>query len=113
MSKNYNNFYKPRNEVNVDDKREEIPAPIEEKQEEQKVEEVHTVPQEKPIRIYTTVLGPKHVNMRFKPSKKAQVINILAPGTKVEVLDQSNPEWTRIRYKDYKGYMMSEFLKKE
>lgn len=115
MSKhiNYGSFYKR------DEKREEAPvvkeeqAPVEEKQEVEKVEEVQAAPKPKPVKIYSTVLGPKKVNMRFKADKKSQPINILAPGTKVEVLDQSNPEWTKIRYKDMTGYMMSQFLKKE
>lgn len=111
MSKhtNYGSFYKK-------DEREEVQAAeeaVEAVQEEKAAEEPKVEEAPKPIKIYTTVLGPKKVYMRFKPNKVSQPINILAPGTRVEVLDQSNPEWTKIRYKDITGYMMAQFLKKE
>lgn len=110
--KNYGAQYR-KNERPHEQKREESQAAVQEEipVEEQKVEE--PAPQPKPVKIYTTVLGPKNVYMRFKANKNSQPINILIPGTRVEVLDQSNPEWTKIRYKDMTGYMMSQFLKKE
>lgn len=106
---NYGSFYKREETPTTEESQAAVPeVPT---KEEPKVEAVPEKP--KPIKIYTTVLGPKNVYMRFKANKNSQPINILAPGTKVEVLDQSNPEWTKIRYKDMTGYMMSQFLKKE
>lgn len=105
--KNYGAQYR-KNERPHEQKRE-----IQDSAKEEEVEKIQTAPQPKPVRIYTTVLGPKNVYMRFKANKNSQPINILEPGTRVEVLDQSNPEWTKIRYKDMTGYMMAQFLKKE
>ena len=109
MSKhtNYGSFYK-----RDDEEREEIPTTeevqetIEEKKEEPKVE----VP--KVRKIFATVTGGKPCKMRFKPDKKAQVINIIPFKATVTVLDETGA-WWKVSYKGITGYMMSQFLKKE
>lgn len=118
MSKNYNKFYKQHEDsVNeevkevqipeeaVEDIQEETPA------EEPKVEEpvMETI---KPYKTTAKVIGGKPVNMRFKPNKSGQVINIIPVGALVVVNDDAG-EWWKCSYKGITGYMMSQFLKKE
>lgn len=85
---------------------EEIPAAVQE-EEPVKVEEVP-----KPVKKFATVTGGKPCKMRFKPDKKAQVINIIPLHAKVAILDEAG-EWWKVTYKGITGYMMSQFLKKE
>ena len=51
--------------------------------------------------------------MREQPSSKSALINKIPLNTKVEVLEIVNDEWTKIKYKDMIGYVMSKFLIKE
>jgi hypothetical protein len=111
MSKhtNYGSFYKR------DEKREEVQTPVETQaavqEEEPKVEEVKPeLP--KPVKKFATVTGGKPCKMRFKPDKKAQIINIIPFKAKVTILDEAG-EWWKCSYKGITGYMMSQFLKKE
>lgn len=92
-------------EVAAETAREEAPA------EEPKVEEpiMETI---KPYKTTAKVIGGKPVNMRFKPNKSGQVINIIPVGALVVVNDDAG-EWWKCTYKGITGYMMSQFLKKE
>ena len=116
MSKNYHNFYKPHDEEPKHESKVEEVQTTEEaveavKEEESKVEEVQ-LSKEKPTAVYATVIGGKPCKMRFKPTKGSQVINIIPNKAKVKVLNEL-PEWYKVTYKGYTGYMMSQFLEKE
>ena len=108
---NYGSFYKK-------DERQEVQAPetaveaVQEapQEETQKVEEPAPAP--KPEKKFATVTGGKPCKMRFKPDKKAQVINIIPYKARVTILDEAG-EWWKVSYKGITGYMMSQFLKKE
>lgn len=120
MSKNYNKYYKHEDEREETPITEETAAPIAEETQTEEVKEVPTEDEEeRPIappkvtKIFAIVTGPKKVNMRFKPNKSGQVINILPPKARVTVIDDSKPEWWKVSYKGITGYMMSQFLKKE
>ena len=54
----------------------------------------------------------KTLNLRVEPSKRARAIGHLECGTKVEVLDTSNPveNWTCVRVNGKDGWVMSKFL---
>lgn len=59
-----------------------------------------------------TVVAPSGstVNLRSAPSLSA-VVRVRVPlGETVEVLENTNALWSRVRYERYTGYMMSEFL---
>lgn len=113
MSKNYNNFYRnPRKEEPVDEKPVEKVQPIqtEESKEEPVREEVKEAPKPKPK--FAIVVNSKRVNMRMDASKEAPVKMILDQGMKVEILDtNSDKTWSKIRFKNTNGFMMSKFLK--
>ena len=115
--KNYGSFYnKPHGEeTKHEPKVEEVQTTEEEvevvKEEEPKVEEVQPS-KVKPTAVYATVIGGKPCKMRFKPTKGSQVINIIPNKAKVKVLNEL-PEWYKVTYKGYTGYMMSQFLEKE
>lgn len=114
MSKhqNYDTYYKSEPVNKVPSEKGPVAEKIMETLEktEQKVEVPAPAP--KPKKKYATVTGGKPCKMRFKPNKKAQVINIIPFKAKVTVLDEAG-EWWKVRYKDITGYMMSQFLKKE
>ena len=118
-NKNYSSYYRKEEtkeheqkveevqtpEVSVEESKEE--APVEEPKVEEPVKEVF-----KPLKTFAKVIGGKRVNMRYKPTRASQPINIIPCGAKVTVLEEKG-EWWKVRYRDYTGYMMSEFLAKE
>lgn len=118
-NKNYGSYFKK------DETKEEASKSYEQKTEEvQALEVAAEAPAEEPkveepvmetIKPYKTtakVIGGKPVNMRFKPNKSGQVINIIPVGALVVVNDDAG-EWWKCSYKGITGYMMSQFLKKE
>lgn len=120
-NKNYGSFYnkphneEPKHEPKVEEVQttEEAVEAVKEEEvaEEPKVEEVQPS-KVKPAAVYATVIGGKPCKMRFKPTKGSQVINIVPNKAKVKVLNEL-PEWYKVHYKGYTGYMMSQFLEKE
>lgn len=50
------------------------------------------------------------VNLRAKPTEQSTVLKSVPVGSTVEVLDDTDPNWTKIRYLYYDGWMMSKFL---
>lgn len=116
-NKNYGSYFKKdesKEEASksYEQKTEEVQAakdPIEAVREEEPVK-VEEAP--KPVKKFATVTGGKPCKMRFKPDKKAQVINIIPFKAKVTILDETG-EWWKVTYKGITGYMMSQFLKKE
>lgn len=114
-NKNYGNYYKsPNQEEPVNEKPvEEVqPAPKASEESEAKPakEEVKEAPKRKPK--FALVVNAKRVNLRADSRKDAPVLLILNQGMKVEILD-TNPDktWSKIRFKNTNGYMMSKFLK--
>lgn len=67
------------------------------------------VPQELPMAV---VSNCDKVRLRTKPDarKNNNVLAILDAGTKVELLDASNPDWSRVAFGDKRGWIMSEYL---
>lgn len=116
-NKNYGGFFKnPQKEESVNEKPVEKiqPAPKvpEESEAKPAKEEVKEVPKPKNKPKFAVVVNAKRVNMRADISIDAPVVMVLNQGMKVEVLDtNSNKTWTKIRFKNANGYMMSKFLK--
>ena len=72
------------------------------------------IEEEKPLyQAITTADNNYPINMREQPSSKSALINKIPLNTKVDVLEIVNDEWTKIKYKDMIGYVMSKFLIKE
>ena len=117
-NKNYSSYYRKEETKENEKKVEEVQTPevsVEESKEEAPVEEpkVETPPPApKPVKIFATVTGGKSCNLRFKANKASQVINKVPYKARVTVLEEKG-EWWKVRYRDYTGYMMSQFLKKE
>ena len=63
--------------------------------------------------LYQAIVTPKtanSVNLREGPSKDFSIL-VKVPGkTVVDVLEEVNEEWAKIKYNDIIGYMMREFL---
>lgn len=49
------------------------------------------------------------VNMRAKPSKSGGIITVIKQGTEVQAVEVGE-EWSKIKYKDKTGYIMTEYL---
>lgn len=114
MSKNkdYRKFYnKPKKEETVNEPVQEeikevqtIEETAETPVEEQKVEE-STIRKAK-------VVGAARVNVRQHPGKDAKVLTVLSENAEVEMLNNSNPGWNKVKTPSGAiGYMMSQFLK--
>lgn len=114
-NKNYGSFYGKKEpiqetvEVSYDDKTEKIPT-------KEDIPEVPSVEEPKVENIPTkvnkaVVTGAKKVNMRYKPNKSGQVINIIPAKAKVDILDSADTEWWKVSYKGITGFMMAKFLK--
>lgn len=57
---------------------------------------------------YTTI---SKLNLRSQPKKQDNVVIIIPKDQKVIYLDQIDNDWYKIKYQDYIGYCMKEFLK--
>ena len=120
-NKNYGSYYKKEeskeeSNISYEQKVEETQTTegsAEVVQEEAPVEEPKVeAPAAKPVKTFAIVTGGKPCNMRFKPNKSSQVINVVPSKAKVTVLNQKG-DWWKVKYKDYTGFMMSQFLKEE
>lgn len=71
-------------------------------------------PQPTPVEKTAVVWAPtgKTVNLRKGPGKNYRVLVRVPIGETVTVLGNET-NWTHVRYNNYTGYMMSEFLRKE
>ncbi len=49
-------------------------------------------------------------NLRAQPSLQAQILTTIPPNSSIDVLEEVDEEWARIKYKDYVGYMCREFI---
>lgn len=119
-NKNYGSFYNKKDPVEersrpdeeikeaTTEERAETPAEEVPKAEEPKVE----APAPKKEEIFAVVVNSPKVNMRYKPDKGSQAINILPEKAKVKVLEETNEEWWKVHYKGYTGFMMTKYLKR-
>ena len=75
---------------------------------------VQPEPQPTPVEETAVVWAPtgKTVNLRKGPGKNYRVLVRVPIGETVTVLGNET-NWTHVRYNNYTGYMMSEFLRKE
>ena len=53
------------------------------------------------------------VNLRQKPSLKAVILARVPLGQRVAVREKTSPEWWKVAYLSFTGYMMRKFLKTE
>ena len=58
--------------------------------------------------VYAT--SGKTVNMRTLPNTSSLIIQAIPIGTEVEILENGNT-WSKIKYLEMEGYMMSKFLR--
>lgn len=70
-------------------------------------------PGPKPVPQYAMTTAPSGstVNLRKSPSKDSVVLRRVPLGEKVNVLEDADDTWWRVRYDNTTGYMMREFLK--
>lgn len=64
-------------------------------------------------RAVVTALSGKTVNLRNAASGNARILKAVPVGAEVEVLEEINTAWARIRWSGTEGYMMRTFLSKE
>lgn len=120
MSKNkdYRKFYnKPKKEETVNEsivkpQTKEIHA-AEETQEERYCEAPAEEQEVEELKIRKAkVVGAARVNVRQHPGKDAKVLTVLSENAEVEMLNNSNPGWNKVKTPSGAiGYMMSQFLK--
>lgn len=56
-----------------------------------------------------TVICAVDLNFRSEPSTSSRVLAAIMNGRRVIVLDESNPEWLQIQYKDQVGYISAKY----
>ncbi|MBP5597357.1 MAG: SH3 domain-containing protein [Pseudobutyrivibrio sp.] len=120
-NKNYGSFYSRKEpeetvEVSYENKTEEVvtaeEAPETPVEEEKKEEPEVEAPAPKKEEKFAVVANASKVNMRYRPDKGSQAINILPEKAKVKVLEETNDEWWKVHYKGYTGFMMTKYLKR-
>lgn len=67
-------------------------------------------PMEALYQATVTAVSGRTVNLRANPSEKARVLKSVPVGSVVDVLDDTDPAWSKITYNSITGYMMSKFL---
>lgn len=50
------------------------------------------------------------LNVRQYPNKDAKIIDVLPQGTTVEAMDSGNPDWNKIDFGNYIGYVYNAYL---
>lgn len=72
-------------------------------------------PEPEPFPAETAIVGNvpegnrQEVNLRAKPSKAARLLERVPCGDSVEVLNRAD-DWSKIKWRDYTGYMMTKYL---
>ena len=51
-----------------------------------------------------------NLRVRKDASEEAEVYTLLSEGQKVTVLDESNAEWVKVKYKSYEGFVSAEYI---
>lgn len=112
-NRNYSSYYKspqteePKNEV------EEVRTVEEVTEQPEVVHETLKEETKEAIKQYAIVSGAKRVNLRKASHKDATILTVLNEGERVEVIEEANPTWSHVHYKDYDGFMMTMFLRPE
>lgn len=103
------NMPKMANRENLETKVEEtVPAVEETVETEEVVEPVEEVAE--PETRFVTVVSDKQLRLRAASSTAADVLTLLNPGTKCEVID-GNGEWLKVKVAGKIGYVMAKFVK--
>lgn len=68
-----------------------------------------SVIEEKKEPIIKQVSAQCRLRVRRRPNKDGEILGLLEPNTKVEVLYERNG-WSTIKYNDRNGYVMSQWL---
>ncbi len=104
------NMPKMANRENLETKVEEtVPAVDEVVKTEEVVEPVEEKVTEPKIR-FVSVACDKQLRLRAASSTSADVLTLLNPGTKCEVID-GDSEWLKVKVAGKIGYVMSKFVK--
>lgn len=105
--RNYDRMYTPQYEAKESEKElEEEIVRVAKQIEEKKEEKVVEVKKKSPF-LNGTITGGRSLNVRKAPN--GEIINLLHEGTKVRIIDDSNPDWYKIDSPE--GYVMSKFVK--
>lgn len=56
------------------------------------------------------IVTADYLNVRKYPSKDAEIIDILSKGEYIDALDSGNPDWNRISFGIYSGYVYNAYL---
>lgn len=51
------------------------------------------------------------LNIRQQPNKNSKILDVLSQGEQIEADISSNPEWSKIKYKNLEGYVHNSYLK--
>ena len=60
----------------------------------------------------TYVTTTSSVNMREKPDKNANIINVIGPDVKIEFVSEDNG-WTQVIFQGQTGYVSSDYVKSD
>ena len=60
----------------------------------------------------TYVTTTRSVNMREKPDKNANIINVIGPDVKIEFVSEDNG-WTQVIFQGQTGYVSSDYVKSD
>lgn len=72
---------------------------------------IKTVDEIAPLIVKEGIVKCQNLNVRKAPSMGATILKIISMGTKVEIIDDINDLWYKIRVSDIeKGYCMKEFI---
>ena len=66
--------------------------------------------------VYADIIIAKtttELNVREQPNKEAEIIDVLSKDTRVEAYESGNPDWNKIKFDDYTGYVYNAYLVEE
>ena len=70
------------------------------------------LPQQTTEGTETYVTTTSSVNMREKPDKNANIINVIGPDVKIEFVSEDNG-WTQVIFQGQTGYVSSDYVKSD
>ena len=67
---------------------------------------------------FSTLVSAKEIvttdlNVRQQPTKESKIIDVLKQGIEIETTSTNNPDWNKIVFEDYTGYVCNSFLATE